>query len=172
MAKNTPQVNCFPEWVSVSDRLPDEAGPFLLTCNEGAVSVVTTGQYEGEGQWTPDYNHMLPSGVVTHWMPLPKEPPQAKVVDRLVLREDPEEDGLVLVGDVTGERGNGEPCVTASTDSMANRAKWVYLPLSAAVKEIIAEKDCVPVDDMAQRIREAVEAGIASGAAIRKAAGT
>ena len=64
-------------WIPVSERLPEEQDAYLIVCDEhcdGRCIVVSSGQYEGGGCWTPDYNHMLPSDVVTHWMPLPKPP--------------------------------------------------------------------------------------------------
>ena len=66
-------------WIPVSERLPDAADAYLVVCDEqedGEQIVISTGQYEGDGRWTPDYNHMLPSYVVTHWMPLPEPPAQ------------------------------------------------------------------------------------------------
>jgi hypothetical protein len=76
-----------PRWIPVSERLPDKEAPYLIVCDEhgdGSCIVVSAGSYEGvieegerkgQGVWTPDYNHMLPSSVVTHWMPLPPPPP-------------------------------------------------------------------------------------------------
>jgi hypothetical protein len=69
-----------PRWIPVGERLPDAADAYLVVCDEqedGEQIVVSTGQYEGDGHWTPDYNHMLPSYVVTHWMP-PPEPPEVE----------------------------------------------------------------------------------------------
>lgn len=65
------------EWIPVSERLPGDVDAYLIVCDEhedGQCVVVSTGQYEGDGCWTPDYNSMLPSSAVTHWMPLPKPP--------------------------------------------------------------------------------------------------
>jgi hypothetical protein len=76
-------------------------------------------------------------------------------------------DYLMLFGDMTGPQQDGEPCVTAATDSMVDRETWVYLPLSDAVAEIIETRDDVSVEEMADRIRAAVERGVAAGAEAR-----
>ena len=66
-------------WIPVTERLPDERAPYLLVVyEETGRQIVTSGEYEGNGHWTPDYNPMLPDEMVTHWMPLPAPPTDAK----------------------------------------------------------------------------------------------
>lgn len=89
--------------------------------------------------------------------------PKAMTRDRMLKRTDRADDELLLTGDTVGKDGAGEPCVTAATDSMAEAATWVYLTFEDAVAEIIDNKDGVPVDEMAARIRAAVERGIEKG---------
>ena len=88
--------------------------------------------------------------------------------DRMLKRTDRAEDELLLTGDTVGKHGAGEPCVTAATDSMAEAATWVYLTFEDAVAEIIDNKDGVSVDEMAERIRAAVERGVEKGRAKRE----
>ena len=90
------------------------------------------------------------------------------VEDQMLLKSDGKEDALELHGDTIGHGSDGDPCVTAATDSMAEAAMWVYLPLEDAVAEIIDNKDDVPVDEMAARIRAAIERGIEKGREIRR----
>ena len=89
--------------------------------------------------------------------------PKAMTRDRMLKRTDRADDELLLTGDTVGKYGAGEPCVTAATDSMAEAATWVYLTFEDAVAEVIDNKDGIPVDEMAARIRAAVERGIEKG---------
>jgi hypothetical protein len=89
------------------------------------------------------------------------------VTSKMLLKCCKSSDCLMLFGDMTGPRSRGEPCVTAATDSMVDRLTWVYLPLADAVAEIIESRDDVAVGEMADRIREAVDRGIAAGAEAR-----
>jgi len=74
-------------------------------------------------------------------------------------------DGLLLMGDVHA----GKPVVTAATDSMADDEEtWVFITLEAAVAQIIDNQDGFLVKVIANRIRDAVERGIASGTKRRK----
>lgn len=91
--------------------------------------------------------------------------------DRMLKRTDRAEDELLIMGDTVGKHGAGEPCVTAATDSMAKDATWVYLTLEDAVAEIIDNKDDIPVDEWAARIRAAVERGVEKGRAKREKEG-
>lgn len=89
----------------------------------------------------------------------------------MLKRTDRADDELLLTGDTVGKYGAGEPCVTAATDSMAEVATWVYLTFEDAVAEIIDNKDGIPVDEMAARIRSAVERGVEKGRTKREKEG-
>lgn len=93
---------------------------------------------------------------------------RSMIEDTMLLRTDADNDQLTLSGDTVGF---DEPCVTAATDAMADLSTWVYLPLEDAVAEIIDNKDGVPVDEMADRIRAAVERGVEKGRAKREKEG-
>lgn len=86
------------------------------------------------------------------------------IEDTMLLRTDGEFDELYLNGDIVG--GN-TPCVTAATDSMAEEATWVYIPLEDAVADIIDNRDHLSVDEWAALIRDAIERGIQKGREIR-----
>ena len=68
------------EWVSVKDRLPDEAGYFLVFAND----IINSWQQVLEFYICPEYQsrewHFLNGNdfpcIVTHWVPLPKPPKQ------------------------------------------------------------------------------------------------
>lgn len=77
------------EWVSVKDRMPEQAGKRYLVCakygnNKNAVFIACIGS--GSGEWetldclymtkvrSPRDKKVYPSYVVTHWMPLPESP--------------------------------------------------------------------------------------------------
>ena len=81
-------------WISVKDRLPDAAGYECLVCavnenyNQTHVFTAHTG-YGEPGWWTgnvhymsrvtsPSDNRLHPALNVTHWMPLPEPPKEAK----------------------------------------------------------------------------------------------
>jgi hypothetical protein len=87
------------------------------------------------------------------------------IEDTMLLRTDGESDELCLTGDMVG---GDTPCVTAATDSMAEEAKWVYLPLEDAVADIIDNRDHLSVDEWAALIRDAIERGIKKGREIRR----
>lgn len=59
------------QWISVKDRLPEDADVVLIAFG-GGVSIACYG-----GDWRHPVYPMLPLLSVTHWMPLPK-PPEAK----------------------------------------------------------------------------------------------
>jgi hypothetical protein len=91
---------------------------------------------------------------------------RTQIEDTMLLRTDGDEfDELCLTGDMVG---GDTPCVTAATDSMAEEAQWVYLPLEDAVADIIDNRDHISVDEWAALIRAAVERGIARGREIRR----
>lgn len=83
-------------WISVKDRLPDQAGYECLVCavnenyNQTHVFTAFTG-YGEPGWWTgnvhymarvksPQDNRVHPALKITHWMPLPT-PPEEKCND-------------------------------------------------------------------------------------------
>jgi hypothetical protein len=91
-----------------------------------------------------------------------------KTEDRMLLRTDGEFDELKIYGSTTGTYGSGYPCVIASTDSMAEEATFVYLPLEDAVADIMDDMDTRPMEEMAALIRAAVERGIERGSEARR----
>ncbi len=79
-----------PGWISVKDRLPDQAGYECLVCavnenyNQTHVFTASTG-YGEPGWWTgnvhymarvksPQDNRVHPALKITHWLPLPEPP--------------------------------------------------------------------------------------------------
>lgn len=78
------RAECVPQWVSVSDRLPEKHTEVLVAFK--GISLPSTGQYTGhprdvEGWCYPSENNDLidddKGPVVTHWMPLPLTPHEA-----------------------------------------------------------------------------------------------
>ena len=63
-----------PQWISVKDKLPDSTPMVLAMCING-YELAYYGNY-GKGQWTNTLGteHLN----VTHWMPLPEPPKDAK----------------------------------------------------------------------------------------------
>ena len=63
------------EWISVEDRLPDEARPEVLFYSK-SFKRVELGKYnEFTKEWmVPFSSYSLPAGEVTHWMTLPDAP--------------------------------------------------------------------------------------------------
>lgn len=55
------------KWISVKDKLPEKAGPYLVFHDDIGVGIAL---YLG-GLWLADNNHYE---FVTHWMPLPEPP--------------------------------------------------------------------------------------------------
>lgn len=51
------------KWISVKDKLPTEYGEYIVYTNTHTTEILT---YNGN------------TGVVTHWMPLPKPPTEEK----------------------------------------------------------------------------------------------
>ncbi len=68
------------DWIAVWDRLPEEYIE-VLTCGEYGVVI---GRIEGDGCWSASWTDYetgepyLTNGNVTHWMPLPELPGDAK----------------------------------------------------------------------------------------------
>ncbi len=65
------------EWISVEDRLPEEGhevlGAYLLEDSEHCQSVLLFAR----GEFMTEYDGEF-YGIVTHWMPLPEPPKEAK----------------------------------------------------------------------------------------------
>lgn len=92
-----------------------------------------------------------------------------KVIEnKMLLWSDGEFDELMVHGSMTGPQFDGEPCFIAATDSMSEEATFVYLPLEDVVADIIDGMDALPADEMADRVRAAVERGIANGLKARE----
>lgn len=72
------------EWISVKDRLPETYGDYIVVaCDEGcpygegiwySTVVVVADYYDGCWTWEQGSTEYDLSGLVTHWMPLPKPP--------------------------------------------------------------------------------------------------
>ena len=83
-----------PQWISVNDRLPEEDKAYLVTTNDFgnrqgvnirwfAKDGETVDEYELAGQkcvwyfYDSEYGYVSTNSV-THWMPLPPEPPKGE----------------------------------------------------------------------------------------------
>ena len=93
---------------------------------------------------------------------------RTKTEDKMLLRTDGEFDELKIYGSTIGACGTGDPCVIAATDSMSEEAIFVYLPLEDAVADIMDDMDALPIEEMAELIRDAVERGIRRGGDARR----
>lgn len=62
------------EWISVTERLPEAGGMYLVYNPSRAVSKIVTTRYSTErGRWCSSEACCYHEGI-THWMPLPPEP--------------------------------------------------------------------------------------------------
>lgn len=62
------------EWISVNDRLPENAETVLAHCKDGGMFV---GRYMSNGDWqiwTAMKSTRIVRRTITHWMPLPTAP--------------------------------------------------------------------------------------------------
>ena len=68
-----PTIDPAPQWIPVTERLPEERVEVLVWSRCGFHE---TAVYLGiPGKWRITWNHdLLEEGTVTHWMPLPKPP--------------------------------------------------------------------------------------------------
>lgn len=76
------------EWISVKDKLPEleapeqESRPVLTYSSYRSLDNMVVGIYgvytESKGFWSDGERHLL----VTHWMPLPEPPVEAKPIDQ------------------------------------------------------------------------------------------
>ena len=72
------------EWISVTDRLPDKDGCYIVTaCDEGCscgdgiwydTVVIEAEYYKGEWSWNENGTEYDITDLVTHWMPMPNLP--------------------------------------------------------------------------------------------------
>ena len=72
------------EWISVTDRLPDKDGCYIVTaCDEGCscgdgiwydTVVIEAEHYKGEWSWNENGTEYDITDLVTHWMPMPNLP--------------------------------------------------------------------------------------------------
>lgn len=63
-----------PQWISVEERLPEEADEVLVFCRNGETTWTNLAHRVGKQWWRVG----VPMQCVTHWMPLP-EPPKGEV---------------------------------------------------------------------------------------------
>ena len=72
------------EWISVTERLPDKDGCYIVTaCDEGCscgdgiwydTVVIEAEHYKGEWSWNENGTEYDITDLVTHWMPMPELP--------------------------------------------------------------------------------------------------
>ena len=63
-----------PKWISVKERLPiDRLKKYLVAFQDAGGSIVDMARYFSSDGWTCD-NWDVPQNLITHWMPLPKQP--------------------------------------------------------------------------------------------------
>jgi len=60
-----------PKWISVKERLPEEADEVLVFCRNGETTWTNLAHRVGKQWWRVG----VPMQCVTHWMPMP-EPPE------------------------------------------------------------------------------------------------
>ena len=63
-------------WVSVKDRLPNYNGIYLVWRSHyysGEIEPVVC-YFDGQNTWYADFERILHSDDITHWMPLPEPP--------------------------------------------------------------------------------------------------
>lgn len=63
-------------WISVEDRLPEDAQNYIICVLEGdGTKHVTTGTYDWRYKmWSDEVGGIWEPQRVTHWMPLPEPP--------------------------------------------------------------------------------------------------
>jgi|688.fasta_scaffold1433340_2 hypothetical protein len=89
--------------------------------------------------------------------------------DRMRLGMSLEHDCLFLATTFRGKT----PCVTAATESMVevsgeDRPTWVYLPLSAVVRELVDNHDNYTIPELRKIVNDAVRKGFLAGVADRQ----
>lgn len=70
-----------PQWIPVTERLPDNIDEEVLVCNEGygkdGTGFATVAVYNGSG-WLECWERKTYLTAVTHWMPLPEPPKEGE----------------------------------------------------------------------------------------------
>ena len=84
---------------------------------------------------------------------------------KMVRGKSRKDDNLLLQGSFSNS--GKVPIITAATDQMARDERWVFISLEDAVCEMVHVYDDLTVADLTAMIRDAVEAGIAAGTAMR-----
>lgn len=64
------------EWISVSDRLPDKFGTYIVAAHDGSKMRVTFMKYQSRAKQF-DKTGRTAYWRITHWMPLPEPPKEA-----------------------------------------------------------------------------------------------
>lgn len=67
-----------PQWISVKERLPEEADEVLVFCRNGETTWTNLAHRVGKQWWRVG----VPMQCVTHWMPLPEPPEEATTDDQ------------------------------------------------------------------------------------------
>lgn len=66
-------IKCTSEWISVSDRLPDKFGTYIVAAHDGSKMRVTFMKYQSRAKQF-DKTGRTAYWRITHWMPLPEAP--------------------------------------------------------------------------------------------------
>ena len=84
------------EWISVTERLPDKDGCYIVTaCDEGCscgdgiwydTVVIEAEYYKGEWSWNENGTEYDITDLVTHWQPMPNPPKEEARAITSVLR--------------------------------------------------------------------------------------
>lgn len=60
------------QWISVSERLPDREGEYLVTWGTINVRSMCVLHYDQFGDWTDEYDNVMDGSNVIAWMPIPE----------------------------------------------------------------------------------------------------
>lgn len=71
LINNPSQMINMPNWISVKDRLPEEAGKYIVCTRKMAVYCTAFRLFHGKGYFATDT-----TTHITHWMPMPEPPEQ------------------------------------------------------------------------------------------------
>ena len=64
-----PTVQPEPQWIPVSERLPEVGQTIIAQCR---ANIIKTLKLDSDGDWYQDAEHCYMSGFVVAWMPLPE----------------------------------------------------------------------------------------------------